>query len=86
MVYETTAMATGNDANDSKNNGGWDRTGNFVRQTRLIRVIIAAVVLIYTINVIVGLDSDNIALIAILSGIAGSAATFLFSSASGRDG
>ena len=79
-------MATGNDANDSKNNSGWDRVGDFVRQTRLIRVIIATVVLIYTINVIVGLSSDNIALIAILSGVAGSAATFLFSSASGRDG
>ena len=70
---------------EPKNNSGWDRVGDFVRQTRLIRVIIATVVLVYTINMIVGLSSDNIALIAILSGIAGSAATFLFSSASGRD-
>ena len=78
-------MVAGKGTDDSKNNSGWDRVGDFVRQTRLIRVIIATVVLVYTINMIVGLSSDNIALIAILSGIAGSAATFLFSSASGRD-
>ena len=78
-------MATGNDTNGSKKGRDWNKVGDFVRQTRLIRVIIATVVLVYTINMIVGLSSDNIALIAILSGIAGSAATFLFSSASGRD-
>ena len=33
----------------------------------------------------VGLESDDTALIAILSGIAGSAAAFLFSSASGGE-
>ena len=71
--------------NYSKNNRGWNKVGDFVKQTRLIRVVIATLVLLYTIHVIVGLDNDNIALIAILSGVAGSAATFLFSSASGRD-
>ena len=78
-------MATGNDANDSKNNSNWDKVGDYVKQTRLIKVIIATSVLFYTIHVLVGLDSDNIALIAILSGVVGSAATFLFSSASGKN-
>ena len=78
-------MATGNNANDSKKRVDWNKVGNCVRDARLIRITIATAVLFYIIHQIVGLDSDNIALIAILSGIAGSAATFLFSSASGRD-
>ena len=78
-------MAAGNDANDPKNNDRCAGVIGFLKQTRLIRVIIATAVLIYTITLIVGLESDDIALIAILSGIAGSAATFLFSSASGKN-
>ena len=78
-------MAAGNDANDPKNNGRCAGIICFLKQTRLIRVGVATFVLIYTIQQIVGLESDDIALIAVLSGIAGSAATFLFSSASGRN-
>ena len=78
-------MVAENDTNDSKKGVCWSAVGNFVRQTRLIRTIIATIVLFYTISQIVGLGSEDIALIAILSGVAGSAATFLFSSASGRD-
>ena len=85
MACETLTMVAENDTNDSKKGVCWSEVGNFVRQTRLIRTIIATIVLFYTISQIVGLGSEDIALIAILSGVAGSAATFLFSSASGRD-
>ena len=79
-------MASGNDANDSKNISGCNGIFGFLKQTKLIRVLIATGVLFYAIQQIVGLESDDIALITILSGIAGSAATFLFSSASCGEG
>ena len=47
-AYETPVMATGNDANDSKNNSYWNKAGDFVKQARLIRVVIATLVLLYT--------------------------------------
>ena len=56
-----------------------------MKETRLIRIIIATIVLLWTIGIIVRLDEESIALIATLSGIAGSAATFLFSTASTRE-
>ena len=53
-----------------------NKVGDFVRETRLIRAIIATGVLVYTINMIAGLSSDNIVLIVILSGITGSAVEY----------
>ena len=50
----------------------------FLTDTQIIRKVIAVAVLLITLEHIVGLDGDDIALIAIFSGIAGSAATFLF--------
>lgn len=50
----------------------------FLTDTQIIRKVIAVVVLLLTLGHIVGLDADGIALIAIFSGIAGPAATFLF--------
>lgn len=57
---------------------GWSGLGDFILKAQLIRKVIATVVLLLTLNHLVGLDGDDIALIAIFSGIAGSAATFLF--------
>ena len=59
--------------------------GNFIKETRLIRTLIATGVLLYTLQSLVSIDMNNIALIAIFSGIAGSAATFLFSSVTGKN-
>ncbi len=63
----------------------WERIGAFIKQTRLIRTIVATAVLFFTLNYLANMNKDDIALIAILSGIAGSAATFLFSAASNKD-
>ncbi|MDE0265560.1 MAG: hypothetical protein OXK17_00820 [Thaumarchaeota archaeon] len=46
--------------------------------------MIAVVVLMCTLSLLADLDGDNIALIAIFSGIAGSAATFLFAPTSDK--
>ena len=54
----------------------WCKAGNFA--TALITRLIAALVLIFVIGLLVNLDDNNVAVIAILAGIAGSAATFLF--------
>ena len=56
-----------------------------MERTNLITKAIATFVLVLTITTLVTLDEDSIALIAILSGIAGSAATFLFSPKSGKE-
>ncbi|MCY4491321.1 MAG: hypothetical protein OXC46_07660 [Thaumarchaeota archaeon] len=58
--------------------------GNFIKETRLIRTLIATAVLFYTLHLLVSIDMNDIALIAIFAGIAGSATTFLFSSATGK--
>ncbi len=77
-------MVAGKDT-DPKKGTRWEGAGAFIKQTRLIRTIIATTILFYTLNLLVTMKEDNIALIAILSGIAGSAATFLFSAASNKD-
>ena len=56
----------------------------FLLNTQIIRKIIAVVVLMCTLSLLADLDGDNIALIAIFSGIAGSAATFLFAPTSDK--
>ncbi len=56
----------------------------FLKESQLIRMVIAVIVLGWTLNILAGLGKDDIALIAIFSGIAGSAATFLFAPATGK--
>ena len=55
-----------------------DGLKEFLLKTQLVTKIIATFVLLSTMGLLLQLDGDNIALIAIFSGIAGSAATFLF--------
>lgn len=54
------------------------RLGKFLLKTDMITKIIATAVLLFTLSLIVDLKKDDIHLVAILAGIAGSAATFLF--------
>ena len=63
----------------------WKGLGDFLKDTKLITKMIATAVLLSIINILVTLDENSIALIAILSGIAGSAATFLFAPRSGKE-
>ena len=78
MACETLTMVAENDTNDSKKGVCWSEVGNFVRQTRLIRTIIATIVLFYTISQIVGLGSEDIALIAISQALQGLLQLFYF--------
>ena len=57
----------------------------FLMRTQIIRKVIAVGVLLWTLCLLSGLDKEDIALIAIFSGIAGSAATFLFAPSSGNN-
>ena len=57
---------------------GWKEVTDFLTKTQIIRKIIAVGVLVWTLSLLADLDGDDIALIAIFSGVAGSAATFLF--------
>ena len=68
---------------------GWKGLGDFLKETKLITKIIATVrtqiVLMTILSILVTLDTDPIVVIAILSGIAGSAATFLFAPRLGKE-
>lgn len=61
----------------------WLKLESFV--TNMATKIIATVVLMTVLSLLVMLEDGNIALIAIFSGIAGSAATFLFAPKSNRE-
>ena len=61
----------------------WPKLESFV--TNMATKLIAAIVLMTVLSLLVTLGDDSIALIAILSGIAGSAATFLFAPKSNRE-
>ena len=61
---------------------GWKEVVDFLMKTQIIRKMIAVFVLMWTLSLLAGLDGEDIALIAIFSGIAGSAATFLFAPSS----
>lgn len=61
----------------------WLKLESFV--TNMITKVIATIVLMTVLSLLVMLEDDNIALIAIFSGIAGSAATFLFAPKSSRE-
>ena len=64
---------------------GWKEVTDFLMKTQIVRKIIAVGVLVWTLSLLAGLDGEDIALIAIFSGVAGSAATFLFApSSSGK--
>ena len=56
----------------------WGGLGVFITKNQLITKLIAVFVLVWTLCLLASLDGEDIALIAIFSGIAGSAATFLF--------
>ena len=60
----------------------WDKLGNSVSD--MITKLIAATILVLVLTLLVTLDEESVALIAVLAGIAGSAATFLFAPKSGR--
>ncbi len=51
---------------------------DYMLQTQLATKVIATIILLTTMSILIDLDHDNVALIAIFAGIAGSAATFLF--------
>ncbi len=62
----------------------WKELTDFLMRTQIIRKIIAVGVLVWTLSLLAGLDGEDIALIAIFSGVAGSAATFLFAPSAGK--
>ena len=64
---------------------GWKGLGDFLKETKLITKMIATVVLMTILSILVTLDADPIVMVAILSGIAGSAATFLFAPRLGKE-
>ena len=61
----------------------WNRLESFV--TNMATKLIATAVLMTVLSLLVMLEDDNIALVAIFSGIAGSAATFLFAPKSNKE-
>ena len=61
----------------------WPKLESFV--TTMVTKLIAVIVLMTVLSLLVALGDDSIALIAILSGIAGSAATFLFAPRSNKE-
>ena len=63
----------------------WKGLGDFLKETKLITKMIATVVLMTILFILVELDADPIVVVAILSGIAGSAATFLFAPRLGKE-
>ena len=64
---------------------GWKGLGDFLKETKLITKMIATAVLMTILSILVTLDADPIVVVAILSGIAGSAATFLFAPRLGKE-
>ena len=58
---------------------------SFLLKTRLVTKGVAALILLVTLNILATLEIDPIIIVAIIAGIAGSAATFLFSTKGSQD-